>query len=150
MTFTTYEEKERLSWLLLSNLKEQSATITELAARFERGEFDAQYRWYHQSFKIYARKHEIQLALDLFHALAPDGRQLHPWFEHVVVVAMSKEFMMPYSNENWVSESLPILTCWQQTLTFLRALRWSTEHLDASPQLLPDSWALTLYLFDCR
>jgi hypothetical protein len=150
MTFTTYEEKERLSQLLLANIKEQRASIIELTERFERGEFDAQYRFYHQSFKVYSRKHEIGLAQELFKRCAPDGRAVHPWYEHILALAMSREFIMPYSNENWLTEATPILTAWHQTLTFLRALRWSAEHLDASPQLLPDQWALSLYLFDCR
>ncbi|HZH89168.1 MAG TPA: hypothetical protein VEX70_00975 [Pyrinomonadaceae bacterium] len=150
MTFTTYEEKQRLSEVLLENAKQCRADIVGLTERFERGEFDAQYRFYHQSFKVYSRKTEIALAVKLFKAIAPDGRQLHPWFEHVLALAMSREFIMTYSNENWLTEATPILTAWQQCLTFLRALRWSAKHVEVSGQVLSDGWALTLYLFDCR
>jgi hypothetical protein len=71
MTIITYEEQQRLSQLLLSNLKERRAAIVELTDRFVRGEFDAQYRYYHQSFKVYARQHEINLAVALFKQVAP-------------------------------------------------------------------------------
>jgi len=148
--YTSWEESARLSAILLENIKARRAEIDEMAARFDKSEADAFYRFYHHSFKVFARQENIRTALQLFESLAPEQRALNGWFRTIIDNALKQTFEMHRTNEHWLSETLPILQAWAHCAAFLRALRWSAANLESSPQMLPDPWALTLYLYDCR
>lgn len=149
-TFTTWADRERLSVILLANLKANRAAIEDLAARFDDDEADAFYRFYHQSFKTFSRQQYIRNAIKVFEAVAPEQRTLNKWLRTIVDHALAQTFETGRTNDNWLPECRPIVEGFAHTHAFLRALRWSAENLNESPQMLPDQWALTLYLFDCR
>ena len=150
MDTTSWAERERLSVILLTNLKANSERINEMAARFTADEFGLYYRMYHYSFKVFGRQESIRNAVALFENLAPEGRALNGWFRQVVVEGLCQTFEMQRTNQNWLSETLPILQAWSHCAAFLKALNWSAHNLQESPQMLPDGWALALYLYDCR
>lgn len=145
-----WEEAARLSAILLDNIKSKASEIDALATRFDKNEPDAYYRFYHYSFKIFSRQDYIRDAIELFESIAPEGRSINPWFKTIVNDALSQTFDMHRTNENWLAETRPILEAYAHCAAFLRALKWTAENLDESPQLLPAQWALTLYLFNCR
>lgn len=146
---TPWGECIRLSAVLLQNLKESKNAVIDVAGQFDEDEFDMTYRWYHWSFKVFSRQRAIRRASDLFEAVAPDGRPLNPWYCQFRDDALGREFTGE-TNDDWVGRTLPVLTAWQHTHSFLRALRWSVENVDEPPRTLPSGWALTLYLFNCR
>lgn len=149
-TFKSWVESERLSVIILANLKTHRAEIESLVDRFDRDEADSYYRFYHYSFKIFQRQEYIRNAVELFGKLAPEGKSLNPWYMTIVHDALSKTFEMHRTNHNWLIETRPILEARAHTHAFLRALQWSSANLDESPRMLPGEWALVLYLFGCR
>lgn len=148
--YASWEESARLSVILLSNLKASIERIDEMAARFASDEFDIYYRMYHHSFKGFSRQDSIRNAVSLFESLALEGRLLNGWFKTIVGDGLRQSFDKARTNQNWLAETLPILQAWSHCHIFLKALNWSAHNLQESPQLLPDGWALTLYLYDCR
>lgn len=149
-TFTSWAERERLSLILLENIKAGAGRIVEMAARFSDDEFDCYYRLYHSSFKVFGRQQSIRNAVALFESFAPEGKALNSWFKHIVDEGLAQTFEMKRTNQNWLPETLPVVQAWSHCHAFLKALSWSAHNLQDSPQLLPDGWALALYLYDCR
>ena len=147
---TSYEERERLSEVLLRNIKANLPPVEALADRFNKDETELLYRFYHWSFKCFRRQQDIREALALFATLAPENRGLNGWYRSIVDEALGREFDNRTTNDNWVAEVLPVITGWQHTRVFLNALARSGAELESPGQVLPDFWALTLYLYDCR
>ncbi len=77
MNRTSWEERARLSEVLLQNLKENLPAIESLAQRFADDEADAVCRWYHWSFKVFGRQTAIRRAVELFETVSPEGRPLN-------------------------------------------------------------------------
>ena len=150
MNTTSWEERARLSEVLLLNLKENLPAIESLAQSFAADEADAVYRWYHWSFKIFGRQTAIRRAVELFETVSPEGRPLNGWFMQLVNDASRQTFDNSRTNQNWFEETLPILTAWMHCHVFLKNMARSARELESSRQVLPDHWALTLYVFDCR
>lgn len=150
INLTSYEERARLSEVLLSNLKANLPAIESLRDEFDNDEFDLYYRYYHQSFKVYSRQHRIRKAVELFELLAPEQRKISSWFTGIVEDALKPTFAVPHSNDNWHGETLPILQAWSHCRVFLRALGRAGREMESSGMRLEDYWALALYLYDCR
>lgn len=134
---------------LLASLR---AHQTELSALLQRssdhwGFEDPVYRFYHQSFKVYALQGHTTAIVRLLASLAPD-RPLNTWFVGIVTNGTNKVFT-PEHNANWSHETRPILEAFFHARFFLEmAVRYAS--LAAPPTPLPSGYAALLCLFDLR
>jgi hypothetical protein len=85
--------EEALRDQLLSRLKERSSELNTLLAKMENhwGMEDGVYRFYHQSFKVYAVQELIEEAVELLQSLLP-GRPMNAWFRPIVSEGSGKTF----------------------------------------------------------
>src|SRR5947208_12704377 len=135
---------------LLENLH---AGRGELAALFAEcsnhwGFEDPIYRFYHQSFKVYALQEQTVRIVGALQSLAPD-RPLNAWFRQIVGEGTGRTFR-PEDNKNWTAITRPILEAFFHARFFLEmAVKYGRE-LEHPPRLLPSGWAAFLYLYNLR
>lgn len=109
---------------------------------------DGFYRFYHQSFKVYALQGDTERIVAALRALLPE-RELNTWFTQIIGEGTGKTFAPEY-NQRWLAETRPILEALFHAKTMLElAVKYGRE-LDAAPQMLPSGWAAVLYLYDLR
>jgi len=110
---------------------------------------DALYRFYHQSFKVYAAPQaatdEIVRSLS---ALAPD-RPLHPWFLQIVCEGTQNTWE-PSHNQQWLEKTRPIIEAYLHARYFLEMAVRYARALEAPPNFMPTGWASLLYLYGLR
>lgn len=108
---------------------------------------DPIYRFYHQSFKVYALQERTEAIVRLLASLAPD-RALHPWFLQIIAEGTGKQFT-PKDNAEWLRVTRPILEAFFHARFFLEmAVRYA--HLAEPPRPLPSGYAALLYLYELR
>ena len=134
---------------LLEKVRSRSG---ELAALFEEcsshwGFEDPIYRFYHQSFKVYALQDETARIVRVLESLAPD-RRLNPWFRQIVEQGTGKSFKQD-DNADWSRITRPILEAFFHARFFLEmATRYAT--LREPPLTLPSGYAALLHLYGLR
>jgi hypothetical protein len=109
---------------------------------------DPVYRFYHQSFKVYALQHTTNDIVARLQALAPD-RPLNQWFMQIVGEGTAKEFTQS-DNANWLAVTRPILEAFFHARYFLEMVCKYGKELHSPPEMLPSGWAAVLYLYDLR
>jgi hypothetical protein len=128
------------------------ARIDELKALLEEssnhsGFEDPIYRFYHQSFKVYALQERTKAIVRLLASLVPD-RALNPWFLQIVAEGTGKQFT-PRDNVEWSRVTRPILEAFFHARFFLEmAVRYA--YVDEPPRRLPSGYAALLYLYELR
>ncbi len=134
---------------LLANLKARRSRLEEALAcasdhwRFE----DPVYRFYHQSFKVYAVQGQTEGIVRELSALLP-GHPLNPWFLEIVEQGTARRFE-PEHNQTWTASTRPMIEAFFHARFFLdMAVRYA--HLQAPPSPLPSGYAALLYLFNLR
>jgi hypothetical protein len=135
---------------LLANLKTALPSLNELLAKCsgEWGYEDPFYRFYHQSFKVYALQQATEQIVAALQSLAPD-RQLNPWFSQIVADGTGKKFEREH-NARWPEVTRPILEAFSHARFFLEMAVVYGQQLSMAPQLLPSGWAAFLYLYGLR
>ena len=135
---------------LLRGLKRELADFEELLADCSNmwGYDDAVYRFYHQSFKVYAVQESTLRIVARLKALAPD-RELNAWFLQIVADGTGKIFT-PDDNRRWLDTTRPILEAFFHARFFLEMAVKSGRELSAPPNCLPSGWAALLYLYRLR
>ena len=124
----------------------------ELAALLEEcsshwGFEDPIYRFFHQSFKVYALQGETVRIVRGLESLAPD-RPLNPWFRLIVEQGTGKSFTQA-DNADWTTVTRPILEAFFHARFFLdMAVRYAT--LPEPPNPLPSGYAALLHLYGLR
>ena len=114
-----------------------------------RGYEDALYRFYHQSFKVYAApQHATESIVRVLSELAPD-RTLNAWFLQIVRDGTGKDWE-PSHNERWLEHTRPIIEAYLHARYFLEMAVRCGKNLTAPPRLLPTGWAAVLELYDLR
>jgi hypothetical protein len=109
---------------------------------------DAVYRFYHQSFKVYAIQAATLKILAKLQELAPD-RPLNEWFLKIVYEGTGKAWKEE-DNQRWLSAARPMLEAFFHARYFLEmAVKYGRE-LKKPPQLMPSGWAAFLYLYNLR
>lgn len=109
---------------------------------------DAVYRFYHQSFKVYAAQAATLQTVGLLQSLLPE-RPLNAWFTQIIRDGTGHTFD-PSHNAAWLTHTRPILEALFHAHYFLKmACRYATE-FESMPQMLPGGFAALLYLFDLR
>ncbi len=135
---------------LFTNLRSSLPALETLLAgcRGQWCEEDAVYRFYHQSFKVYALQETTVKVVAALQALAPH-RPLNVWFAQIARDGTGKTFEHEH-NRCWLEVTRPIVEAFFHARYFLEmAVRYGTS-LERPPCLLPSGWAAFLYLYDLR
>ncbi len=135
---------------LLQAIKDQLPALEALLeqATSHWGYEDPIYRFYHQSFKVYALQGATERIVKALSELMPD-RRLNRWFMETVEAGTGKEFTMEV-NQRWAAETRPILEAFFHARFFLEMACKYGRELESAPRMLPSGWAALLYLFDMR
>lgn len=135
---------------LLSNLKSALPELEKLLDECEShwGYEDPIYRFYHQSFKVYALAKTTKRIVSALRALAPD-QEMNEWFLRIVSEGTETTFELDHNNR-WLEVTRPIVEAFFHSRYFLEmAVNYGRE-LTAAPRLLPSGWAALLYLYQLR
>ena len=111
---------------------------------------DLVYRFYHQSFKVYALQTETERIVAALRSLAPSESRISPMFEEIYQAGVSgKQFEMKH-NQQWTAHTRVFLEAFFHAKYFLEmAVKYGKE-LQAAPTMLPSGWAALLCLYDLR
>lgn len=134
---------------LLANLRARHAELLELLEDVSNhwGYEDPVYRFYHQSFKVYALQSTTRAIVDRLADLLPD-QPLHPWFPAIVDAGTGHRFELEH-NARWTEITRPKLEAFFHARFFLEmAVRYAT--LEQPPSSLPSGHAALLYLYGLR
>ena len=134
---------------LLTNLRARREILTGLLVSCSDhwGFEDPVYRFYHQSFKVYALPQQTDRIVAELRQLLPNS-PLDPWFLEIVQRGTSKVFGLS-DNARWTEVTRPILEAFFHARFFLdMAVRYSV--LDQPPSPLPSGYAALLCLYRLR
>lgn len=144
-----HEEKLKLERQLLTAIKDRRQALAELLEtcsdhwRYE----DSIYRFYHQSFKVYAIQDSTATIVVELQSLMPE-RELNPFFRQIVEEGTGNEFEMS-CNDDWLRHTRPIVEALFHARFMLEmCLRYAD--LEEPPQSLPSGWAAVFYLYGLR
>jgi hypothetical protein len=142
-------QRESAEAALVARLRERRSALSDLLAAYSdhwRYE-DCVYRFYHQSFKVYAIQQQTEAIVAALGDLAP-GRPLNEWFVQIMKAGTGQQFELEH-NARWLEVTRPMLEAFFHARFFLEmAVRYST--LDGPPRPLPSGYAALLYLFGLR
>jgi hypothetical protein len=109
---------------------------------------DPVYRFYHQSFKVYALQETTAAIVAALQSLAPE-RALNDSFMQIVKDGTGKRFERAH-NGRWLEVTRPIVEAFFHARYFLEmAVRYGKQ-LKQPPRQLPSGWAAFLYLYNLR
>ena len=109
---------------------------------------DPVYRFYHQSFKVFALQSSTLAIVEKLQTLAL-GRELNKWFMEIVREGTGKTFAME-DNDRWLAVIRPMVEAFFHARFFLEmAVKYGRE-LEHPPRRLPSGWAAFLYFYDLR
>jgi len=134
---------------LLRNLRSRQSELTAILEECSShwGFEDPIYRFYHQSFKVYALQDQTSRIVRVLESLAPD-RPLNPWFRQIVEQGTGRSFKQD-DNADWTRITRPILEAFFHARFFLdMAVRYAT--LPEPPLPLPSGYAALLRLYGLR
>ena len=135
--------------VLLANLRAQRVNLRTLldTSSSHWGYEDPIYRFYHQSFKVFALQQTTVSIVDCLRALAPDC-PLNPWFLAIVSDGTGHVFAQS-DNADWLTVVRPVAEAFFHARFFLEmALRYSD--LESPPNPLPSGYAALLHLYQLR
>jgi hypothetical protein len=135
---------------LLERLKAEGGALRQLLRECTDhwGYEDPVYRFYHQSFKVYALQGRTTRIVAALESLRP-GHPLDAGFLKIVAEGTGRTFA-PEHNRRWLEVTRPILEAFFHARYFLEmSVRYGGK-LDAPPRVLPSGWAALLELFGLR
>lgn len=111
---------------------------------------DLVYRFYHQSFKVYALQGETKRIVAALQSVAPSATTFSPMFEEIYQAGASgKQFEIEH-NKQWTDNTRVFLEAFFHAKFFLEmAVKYGKE-LRAAPTTLPSGWAALLCLYNLR
>lgn len=145
------EDILQLNSQLLDALKQNLPALEELQSRLNTdwGYADDVYRFYHQSFKVYRAQEDTKRIVSTLQGLMPN-RELNPWFTEIIQQGTSQVFDDHRSNQNWLSETRPIIEALSHAKFMLEmGIKYAREY-ETAPQSLDNGWAALLYLYEMR
>jgi hypothetical protein len=131
---------------IVAHREELENLLAECSGKW--GYEDPIYRFYHQSFKVYALQERTQQIVEKLQALAP-GLPLNKWFLEIVRQGTGKEFTME-DNENWTATTRPMVEAFFHARFFLEMICKYGKKLAEPPLTMPSGWAAVLYLYNLR
>ncbi len=149
MTLSFDERRVRES-VLLRNIKRDLATLTRLSEGAEShwGSEDLVYRFYHQSFKVFAIQSLTTTLVDALQALLPEAT-----FDERITTIVSEGTGKQFSyemNAHWDASTRPLLEAFFHASYFVRMTIKYGHELNEPPEMLPSGWAALLCLFNLR
>jgi hypothetical protein len=137
---------------LLTNIKaklpELDGLLQEMGSHWEYE--DPVYRFYHQSFKVYALQNETKRIVAALRSIAPNGTTFSPMFEEIYQAGASRKHFEPEHNVNWTMHTRPFVEAFFHAKFFLEmAVKYGKE-LEEPPHMLPSGWAALLCLYNLR
>lgn len=136
---------------LIAAISAELPTLESLLEKWssdQKGYEDRIYRFYHQSFKVFALQRTTVEIVARLQALAPE-RPLNEWFLEIVHAGTGKEFTTS-DNANWLAVTRPIVEAFFHARYFLEMVCKYGKELDSPPEVLPSGWAAVLCLYDLR
>jgi phosphoenolpyruvate-protein kinase (PTS system EI component) len=138
---------ERRLIAALKTNRDQLQSLLETASSHW-GYEDPIYRFYHQSFKVYALQVTTSKIVEALRSLLPD-EPLNARFEEIVAAGTGRKFTNE-ANAAWTANTRPIVEAFFHARFFLEmAVKYSAE-IDEPVSSLPSGWAALLYLFNLR
>lgn len=135
---------------LIEAIKSNLPALEKLLAELD-GEWateDLVYRFYHQSFKLYAIQTRTTDVVAALRALLPD-LPLNHTFTKIVAEGTGATFSAEH-NERWLEVTRPMLEAFFHARYFLAMACKYGREIDEPQQLLPSGWAAVLYLYGLR
>ena len=139
-------ESEPLLLAIKARLDELAALLEKVSSHWHAE--DAFYRFYHQSWKLYALQRDTVEIVEKLRELWPE-KHLHPWFEEIVSQGTGLQFSSE-DNRDWLRRGRPILEAFFHARTMLElAVKYGRE-LEHAPRMMPSGWAALLELYSAR
>lgn len=133
---------------LKANREHLGCTLADADAEWVRD--DLVYRFWHQSFKVYALQDVTVRIVAALETAAPAGWTLHPWLRELVATGGGKRFE-PSHNDNWVAHTRPIVDAYFHARHLIELAVRCADELDEAPTIwLPPGWATLLELYQVR
>jgi hypothetical protein len=146
----TIDERRAREAILLKNIKRDLAVLTRLSDEAEShwGSEDLVYRFYHQSFKVFAIQSLSTKIVDALQALLPEAA-FDQRFTTIISEGTEKQFSHEM-NARWDAATRPLLEAFFHANYFLKMTIKYGHELSEPPQTLPSGWAALLCLFNLR
>src|SRR5207253_6566183 len=109
---------------------------------------DPIYRFYHQSFKVYALQETTQEIVANLEVLAPH-LELNLDFTEIIEQGTGKVFSIEH-NDNWLAITRPIVEAFFHARYMLEMVCKYGRNLMEPQSILPSGWAAVLTLYDLR
>ena len=137
---------------LLANIQARWSELADLLEKISLDWVyeDLVYRFYHQSFKVYALQTETKRIVAALQSVAPRGTAFSPMFEEIYQAGASGKQFRTEHNQHWTEHTRAFLEAYFHAKFFLEmAVKYGKE-LRASPTTLPSGWAALLCLYGLR
>jgi len=137
---------------LLANIKSRLPELVALLKEINSHWLyeDPIYRFYHQSFKVYALQNETKKIVDALKSVAPVGATFCKEFEEIYSAgANGKRFEMAH-NQNWTAHTRVFVEAFFHAKFFLEMAVKYGQELETAPASLPSGWAALLCLYNMR
>jgi len=137
---------------LLTNIQKQWTHLSKLLEEINSHWLyeDPIYRFYHQSFKVYALQNETERIVDALRRIAPSGTTFSPMFEEIYRAGASGKQFIKEHNQQWTTHTRAFIEAFFHAKFFLEmAVKYGKE-LQAAPTMLPSGWAALLCLYNLR
>jgi hypothetical protein len=135
---------------LLRRIKAEAGALAKLLGECSDhwGYEDPIYRFYHQSFKVYALQGQTSRIVAALESLRP-GHPLDEGFRRIVADGTGRTFA-PEHNRRWLEATRPVVEAFFHARYFLEMTVRYGRRLDAPPRVLPSGWAALLELYGLR
>lgn len=111
---------------------------------------DLIYRYYHQSFKVYAIQDITAKIMEALKNVAPKGSTLSSMYIKIYRAGVSgKQFKLEH-NRQWTVHTRPFLEAFFHAKFFLEMVVKYGKELKTAPSMLPSGWAALLCLYNLR
>jgi hypothetical protein len=139
-------EVARLFTELKSSLPEMQTLLDECRSHW--ASEDAVYRFYHQSFKVFALQSQTLAIVKKLRSLFP-GRELNRNFMQIILEGTGKTFSSE-DNERWQTVTRPVVEAFFHAQYFLKMAVKYARVLNYPLRSMPSGWAALLCLFNLR
>src|ERR1019366_7256807 len=104
------------------------------------------YRYFHQSFKVFALQEQTKALANTLAAIAPEGRSFCRFFGEILQQGTGREFSLA-DNQNWLELAAPIVQAFFHAPYFVEMAVKYAATLVEPPQPMPSGWAALLCLY---
>ncbi|MEK6321479.1 MAG: hypothetical protein AABN33_07330 [Acidobacteriota bacterium] len=137
---------------LLANIQARWSELAELLEEVSSHWVyeDLVYRFYHQSFKVYALQSETKRIVAALQSVAPSATTFSPMFEEIYQAGASgKQFEIEHNQQSTLHTRIFLEAFFHAKFFLEMAVKYGKE-LQAAPTTLPSGWAALLCLYDLR